>query len=215
MVAHASSLGSPKCLASEVLGSSVLGSKVLGSTTLGSTTRWLAALGMVLAGTAMVMGCGGGDDDDAGGSGSNGGKDEEMVRYSYDQYWETYDNLAASTEALQDGHYLETFAAGDALASALTDFGQQQGQGLVRKTGRWNRHEIESIKVEGDQATVQDCFVDDSNLADFVNGQAKDINGASLRRLEVTMEQQKPSEWKVTQIRTVKTWRFVETDKCP
>ena len=171
----------------------------------------------VVLGT-IVAGCGGDDDDAAGDAGNgkgDGGKDQEMVRYSYDQYWETFDTLASSPEALQDAHYLETFAAGEAMTQARTDFGQQFGQNVVRKVGRWNRHEVKAVEVDGDRATVEDCFVDDSNLGDFVNGQAKDINGATLRLLKVTLERERPSEWKVTQIRSLKTWRFVETDDCP
>jgi hypothetical protein len=122
------------------------------------------AIAALLFGVVAGAACGGDDDD--GGEGrvqrptTTAPSVEEEVEAAYLAYWDLAQRLAAAPD-LADPEIADraTGAVLDQLTESLTAL---EARGEVVVAGDGYRHDIQSVGVDGDTATIDDCSVDDA-----------------------------------------------------
>jgi hypothetical protein len=161
-----------------------------------------------------VAGCGG---DDAGGGGGDGG-DEELEAAYKDQIEQNY--LAFWMSFHAEGE-TALMADADLWLDAEPTVIISQMAGLISSGGpkseaTFYKHTLTiDLDLDGDQAVVHDCFVDDVVVLNPVNLMPGDnINQTELLDVTVTNTGRAAVPWRIKKIELLKTWDGVAHDDC-
>jgi len=134
--------------------------------------------------------------------------EEAEVRASYESFWRTY------FEANQDrpGATLEDLAlhaTGDVLAAVQAETRAHRDAGRVfrRPPDSVAAHEVLAVGVQGDQATVRDCEVNDGWVETVATGER--INEGTVTRLGTATLRREGGRWKVADTVVEQTWEGV------
>ena len=118
---------------------------------------------------AAIAGAACGDDDEGGEDGGRRSTTtapsvEAEVEAAYLAYWDMAQRLAASPDA--DSPEIADRATGAVLDQLTESLAALEAQGEVVVAGERYRHDVHSVEVEGERATIDDCSVDDAARLD-------------------------------------------------
>ncbi len=133
---------------------------------------------------------------------------EEEIITRYHAFWEA--RFEANRAPVNPDHPgLREYATGEQFETAIAGIRQNAAEGLAvrRPDGSSRRSEVRVVSVEGDQATVQECFVDDGVVYRVETGEV--INDAvATHNVRATMVQV-DGEWKLSSSSLVQRWEGV------
>lgn len=133
---------------------------------------------------------------------------EEEIIARYEGFWQA--RFEANQEPVNPDHPgLRKFATGDQLESAIAGIRQNlaEGRAVRRPEGSSRRSEVRVVSVDGDQAIVQECFLDDGVVYQVGTGEV--INDSvATHNVRGTMEQV-DGEWKLSSSSLVQRWEGV------
>jgi hypothetical protein len=158
---------------------------------------------------AGVAGCG----DDKGGGGGN---DEDLEAAYKDQIEENYLNFWYFVVSQGDTALM---TEADLWLDAEPAEIRSQMAGLVASGGpkseaTFYKHTL-TIDIDGDQAVVHDCFVDDVVVLNPVNLMpGENINQTELLDVTLTDTGHAAVPWRIKKIELLKTWDGVAHDDC-
>jgi hypothetical protein len=174
-----------------------------------SVQRWVT---IAMAGL-LVAGCGGGDDDsgrrddDRPSSTSTSSPPttrsaESEIEDAYLAYWEMAERLAERPDP--DSPAISDRATG-AVEGELTDsLTTLRAEGQVVVAGERYRHQILSIDLAGNAATVADCSVDDAARIDEATGRTIEERVVTVEYRATLVSEE--HTWKVSDITQVQSW---------
>jgi hypothetical protein len=173
------------------------------------------AVVVAMAVLAITMsGCGDGDDDVVAEPAAMTATRSE-VEQAYMDYWELVGRLE-TVEPTQDPQ-LARLATGPALTEITSELAMLDVSEQLNEHGEHYEHRVLVVTVGGagsDEATLSDCFVDDSTLIERDSGEpvADAEQGTTTQLLEATLVLR--DTWQVRSIETVDTFDGVDTAAC-
>jgi hypothetical protein len=129
---------------------------------------------------------------------------EAEVEAAYLAYWEMVERLTNSPEP--EDPEIGQRAVGTALSTFVDSVTTLKAQGQAVVTGSQTRHNVTSIELSDDSATLRDCNVDDAKRIDASSG-SEIIEAVATNLLEVTLEWD--GSWRVSSIKRISAWQGV------
>lgn len=133
---------------------------------------------------------------------------EEEIIARYHAFWEA--RFEANQAPVNPDHPgLREYATGDQLETAVAGIRQNEAEGLAvrRPEDSGRRSEVQVVSVDGDQATVQECFVDDGVVYRVESGEV--INDSvATHNVRGAMERV-DGEWRLSSSSLVQRWEGV------
>jgi hypothetical protein len=177
----------------------------------------LAATALVAV-LALSAACGGSDRDDADDDPTTTEPAEESsttadptttapsveadVEAAYLAYWEMVERLTNSPDP--DDPEISQRAIGTALTTFVDSVTTLKAQGQAVVTGPQTSHDVTSIELSADSATLRDCNVDDAKRVEASSGDEL-IEAVATNLLEVTLVES-DGTWLVSSIKRVGAW---------
>jgi hypothetical protein len=179
----------------------------------------LAATALVAVLALSTASCGGSDRDDADdddptttepAEGSSTTADpttaapsvEAEVEAAYLAYWTMAERLTNSPDP--DDPEISQRAIGTALTTFVDSVTTLKAQGQAVVTGPQTSHDVTSIELSADSATLRDCNVDDAKRVEASSGDEL-IEAVATNLLEVTLVES-DGTWLVSSIKRVGAW---------
>jgi hypothetical protein len=169
----------------------------------------VAALAIALALALAAATCG--DDEDppdrttsttASGNSSTTPSPEEEVEAAYLAFWEMAVRLAQNPNP--DDPEITQRTSGEAMGELVDGLTTLRASNRRSEFGPQYAHNVLSVEVSGDVASLEDCTVDDSRVVDAATGQPV-VEGVGTELLTVTMVR-RDSRWLVDRFEHVEAW---------
>ena len=175
----------------------------------GRAPTWAAGLVAV----ALMASCGGGDDDPddplsttappPSATAATAPEPEDEAVAAYLAYWEMVVRLVEQPDP--DDDELAERAQGAALASLRGELSALSAEGHAVRPGPEHDHQVRTISVVGESATVVGCVVDDREVVEVATGEAVEESLVAL--LYETTLTRAPNGWMVSQVTEQGRWQ--------
>jgi hypothetical protein len=128
---------------------------------------------------------------------------ETEVETAYLAFWDMAVRLAESPDP--NDPEIAQRASGDALTDLVDGLQSLQSQGRHSEFGPRYGHDVLSVKIVGDTATVEDCAIDDSKIVNRETGEVV-VEGIGTERLSATVLRTDDG-WVVDKFVQVEAWQ--------
>jgi hypothetical protein len=130
--------------------------------------------------------------------------EEEQILAAYQGYWDTW--LAANDPPDPDHPDLARYYTGVSLDRARQSIAANAAQGRVLRLPAGSQYEHRAVVrlIDGDQAVVEDCAIDDGHVIDAATGDVLD-SSVVTNRAEVTLKRV-GEEWLVSDVIVIERW---------
>jgi hypothetical protein len=127
---------------------------------------------------------------------------EAEVEAAYLAYWEMAERLTNSPDP--DDPEISFRAIGTALTTFVDSVMTLKAQGQAVVTGPQTSHDVRSIEVSADAATLRDCNVDDAKRVEASTGNEV-VEAVATNLLEATLLKS-DGTWLVSSIKRISAW---------
>jgi hypothetical protein len=130
---------------------------------------------------------------------------EGEVLAAYQEFWQVW--LRANNPPNPNYPDLAKVATGLELGTVRTAIQKSVDEGTFTTlpTGSHYRHQAEVKQINGNEASVQDCAIDDSQIIQTVSGAI--VNGDVVTQLLVSSVVRSNAVWQVTNVQEQAKWR--------
>jgi hypothetical protein len=164
------------------------------------TTRALAPLAALFL--TLALACSNDTDDPPPSSTSTTVSPEAEVEAAYLAYWDMVDRLTASPEP--NSAEIAEHTADPAKDQLIRSIASLRDAGHAIQGGEQTRHDIRQVVIEGQEARLQDCYVDDSVTIEVSSGSPLETRLAT-DLLEVTFTRD-GGEWLPSEVNVLDSW---------
>lgn len=135
------------------------------------------------------------------------GSEAELIG-RYENFWEARFQANQSPPNPEDPALVE-FATGEQLVQVMTEARRNRDEGLaLRRPDEGVRHSrVNVVRVEGDAATLQECYVDDGIVFRPATGEVVD-DAVVTQSVEATM-QRVDGVWRLARTSLLQRWEGV------